>query len=413
MESPLRYQRWATGTVPDYPEVTDSLDTYALHDMWAPWIDLSIRPITHTAIRNVHHLGLPWSTGTAPDDDDPFGRPWFAILHAGGLRQWVIGQVRRPDLLTDDAAGDEADSDGMRRLRADLARPFADLRPIEQLRLVALLASLTASERLLDLPDPVGTDPITQHLRYERARALHQWDATNPGYAAVYADLAETAVEPALRVMSAAKVIAHAIRVDRRTEAAAPWLAIGARTLADLSGLPLWQEAMVASRYHRAAALYFHRTGQAAQTVATLKLAADANAVLSGLGLDNPVIAQLWREDRRIILESTVKSRIGTDPDSLREAREELDALDPAYPSSQFFLGELFRRAGRLAEAARHFERSGQGGGVRGAMSAFRAYECYLELGDRAAAARCLRLLHDLDPAVNFAAYAADAPTTG
>ncbi len=406
MESPLRYRRRTTAGLPDFQGTTRSLDPAQLRETWAPWVDLSLSPRTHTAIRNAHFLGLPWSAATDSQGDELLDRPWFAILHAGGLRSWVLAQARIPDFLSGKEQQNDAEvPEPMLRLREDLARPLTDFTPLRRLTLVALMAAMTSSEQLRAVPDPAGTDPLTQHLRYERARALHQWDAANPEYAGVYADLAHHAVEPALRVMAAGKMIAHTIRVNRSTDEASEWVETGRRALGDLTTGPAWLIHLVTSRYHRAAALYFHKTKHREQTTAALASASEEDENLHRAAGENLLIAQLARENRRIILESTVKSRIGAAPDSIAQACAELDELDPAYPSSQFFLGELHYRAGAVEQAAGHFERGGRGGAVRGAMSAFRAYECRAELGDAAGARRCLDLLHDLDPAADVAGY--------
>ena len=399
----LPYERKA-----GWPEFgpAEELDTVALQRMWLPYITFNSDETTHVIVKNAWVI---WQYVAHIHREDMLARPWTAVIPAPGLRPWVLGQGRATDLL----GGQGGD---------DSPTPMAELRDcweewlygpdmLRRLQMTSLLASMTCTVPITETvdPGPETTDPVGQHFRLIRSAVLHVRYPDNPENVAVMEHYARHAVEPALRTVATVQVVQHALRVERDWEMAAKWLSYGHTTLDALGEHPRWLSSLIASRFHRVNALYHFQRRDTETTAQSLEAAVAADDAVHAEVGDDPILIHLWLENRRTLLESMVKNQIGRDPAHVEDQVRELGEIEPHFAESRFFVGELYARAGQPDRAAVHFRNAAIGGGGRAPAGAFRAYQCYQELGDAEAAARCLQLTYELDPLIELDRYLADA----
>jgi hypothetical protein len=381
------------------PEV---LDVHALRKMWLPWSSLEADDTSHVVARNSHVI---WTMVRHRHAEDILARPWMSMYASGGLRALVIGQLRVVDHLAVEAAGVPS---AIKEFRETWPEWLAGPQPLRQLQATALLGTLTATSPLLGTPepDPSRPDPVFQHYCYERAKAIRVRDLRHAPSASVMRYLAKHGVEPAIRMLAIIHLLTYAIRVEGNPADAEAWRTRGVELMSRFDVRQEWLALLLEDRFHRVDALYHVKRGDddRAQEALTSALAADGK--LRGLVADSPILTHVWEECHRLLLDITVRfhARQGT-PEAATEFIAELDKVEPHYPESRSAVGELYAASGRLPEAARNFEDAAAGGSVHGAIAAFRAYETYRSLDDRASAERSLRLLADLDPAADIERY--------
>jgi hypothetical protein len=382
---------------PEFAEAKE-LDTAALQRMWLPYITFSCAETTHVIVKNAY---VTWQHVARLPRDDLLARPWTAVIPAPGLRPWVLGQARAADHL----GGEDGDaSTPMAELREVWEKWLYGPDMLRRLQMTSLLASMTCTVPITETvdPGPDVTDPVSQHFRLMRAAVLHVRYPTDRHNVEIMEHHAHHACEPVLRTVATVQVIQHALRVERDWDTAARWLDHGYTTLDALAEHPPWLAHLVESRFHRVAALYHYQRKEAERTAPALELAVAADARLRAVAGDHPILTHLWLENRRTLLESMVKNQFGRDPAAVGEQVSELDRIEPHFAESRFFIGELYARAGQLDKAAAHFRSAAVGGGGRAPAGAFRAFQCYRELGDSDAAARCLQLTYELDPLIEL-----------
>ncbi|MCX5071096.1 hypothetical protein OHA84_35985 [Streptomyces sp. NBC_00513] len=378
------------------------LDVSALQSMWLPWITLESDPASHLLALNA---SLTWHQSRKRDAADTLSRPWFSTYAAGGLRPWVLGQARAADQIGSDVELSPA----MAELRETWHEELHGASPLRRLQATAVLGSLTASLPLLEAPrpNPESPDPLEQHYCYEHSRVVRQRDLHHEPSVSALRILSNKATEPALRLLVTVSFAGHVLRKESDFVRVDEELARAERMLGQLDVHEPWLAALVTSRFHRMKALRSWRMEERDTTLLDLRSTRDADKALAAEAekSGDELIRHLWQENHRLLLEVTVKNQVGHDPDEIADVIAEIDKIEPHYAESQYYIGEVFAQAGRLSEAADHFVRSAQGGEARGAVGAFRAYECQRELGDRESAIECLDLLEDLDPAADAQAY--------
>ncbi|MFF3400385.1 hypothetical protein ACFYW6_17880 [Streptomyces sp. NPDC002659] len=376
------------------------LDTSAMQRMWLPWITLEADPESHLLARNAH---LAWHHTRNVDPDDILARPWTTTYAAAGLRTWILGQARAADQI---GGKDIELSEPMAEFRGAWQVALESGEPLRQLQMTSVLGNLTTSAPLVNTPqpDPSVKDPLLQHYCYEHSKVLRQRDATHAPSLAAMEYLAENALEPALRLLAAINLVVHVLRIQQQVDGAAPWVAHGEALLGKVQSHERWLALLTESRFHRLIALYHWRQGQRAETEERLGLCKASDDLLrKEVEADgSPVLRHLWMENHRLLLEVTIKKNIGSAPALVADEVQELDRLEPYYPDSQYFIGEMYARGGSLAVGADHFLKAAACGDIRGAMAAHRAFECFRELGDTDSAQNSLEILRDLDPAVDL-----------
>ncbi|KPI16989.1 hypothetical protein OK074_1782 [Actinobacteria bacterium OK074] len=392
----LPYRRNVSGGEFAAPRV---LDVDALRRMWQPWITMTSEESTHLLARNASVI---WHHVCPTDPDDVLARPWTAMYGSGGLRRFVVGQARTSDHLAEPTTDCPP---AMAEFRATWSGWLHGDDPLRRLQAVALLGTLTATLPVLDTPEPDVRrgGPVHQHYCYERAKAIRSRDTGHAPSDAVMEYLARHADEPAVRMLATISMVAVSIRLRRSPQSAAGWLRHGESLLPELAAHhPAWLGLLLQTRFYRVAALDHATREEGDAALAALRRASDAGRGLRDVVGDSPVLHHLWLETHRLLLESRVKYQVGRgDPQDVLEAVAELDVIEPHYPESRLPIGELHAGVGNLKEAAVAFEQAAAGGEIRGAVAAYRAYECHRELGDTDRARRSLDLLHDLDPAAD------------
>jgi hypothetical protein len=381
------------------PEV---LNVDALRKMWLPWSSLETADSSHVLAKNSYVI---WTVVRHKDADDILARPWVSMYASGGLRSFVIGQLRGVDHLATEAAGVPPT---IKEFRETWPEWVAGTTPLRQLQATAMLGTLTATSPLLGTPepDPSRPDPVFQHYCYERAKAIRMRDLHHAPSVSVMNYLAEHAVEPAIRMLAVIHLLTYAIRIEGSMESAEAWRTRGVKLLSGLDAHPEWLALLIEDRFHRIDALYHVRRGDNDRAQEALSSALVVDGKLRGAVAGSPLLRYVWEECHRLLLDISVRfhSRQGT-PEAAAEFVAELDEIEPYYPDSRSAVGELYAASGRLPEAGRNFENAAAGGSIHGAVAAFRAYETYRRLDDRTSAERSLRLLADLDPAADTEQY--------
>lgn len=397
----LQYSRDESPSLARFVEAPDTtLDTNWLGVVWRPMVDLSTSPYTPVKVRNILHLQRMLGGGGAVET-----RPWFAILSVSGLRV----QALRHSGLTAYHCDDPAQlpiplrSPGWQRL-VEAMDAWDSLSTLDRTRVVALLNQLTMQRAVLGLVGRVkasARDRDEEHLLYETTRAVHRLAPKERIGPEVFTLLAEEGRDAGLRVLASAQIIAHEVRVNREVTSALRWVTHGEEQLGRLRGeVAPWLEALVASRFHRAAALAAFRGKDWSGAQYHLSSAKEQDEVLHELA-DDMLTRQLADENRKILLESLLKAATAA-PQPTEEVDEfagALLSLDPFDPDSHLVVGDARVAQGRIEEAAHHYEDAGQLGTLLGALGQYRAGCCWEFLGREHRALRAFCRTIEMDPA--------------
>ncbi|AEV81268.1 hypothetical protein ACWT_0256 [Actinoplanes sp. SE50] len=377
------------------------LDVAALRDMWLPWISMEAAPTTHVVARNSY---LTWTYVCRTDSADIFARPWLSMYASGGLRAFVLDQARAVDHLQQE----ESCPAEMKELRDTWLGWLHGDDVLRRLQATALLGTLTTTLPLIgtDDPDPAVADPVHQHWCYERAKAIRARDLGHAPSAATMEYLAESAIEPAIRMLALVHLITYGIRFGMESDRVGGWVEQAGAVVPALAEHPHWLGLTVENRLQRVLALRYARQNDDAAVRRTLARAVELDRALAAYADDSILLRSLSTEIHRLLLD--VQVRYETKCGTLATAAPmiaELDRIEPHYPDSRSAIGALYAANDLPDRAAAQFEQAAAGGSVLGAIAAFRAFECHRLAGDRDGAERSLLLLADLDPAADIGRY--------
>ncbi|OUD03676.1 hypothetical protein [Streptomyces swartbergensis] len=374
------------------------LDTVRLQRIWSAWFTL-----TPT-------VGGPLCAESTPlllallRDETLDVLPHCSLILQGDARSWLARQTRA-DAFLGRTPAEVAASTGLEgwRFLSDQVAAWAHQSVPRRAVLIRLLTQLGFYGPAWELAEKGAgsAHPASDYLDYEVARALRQHlrDSTTP--ADSFARLATDGRTPSLRVLSCTQLISILLRDRDGERGSGYWTSYGEALLPLLAEEDPWVHALTLSRYWRAAA--FHRltgkdTDGARQAMDTASAADEEAGRLAAT-------SQQWhcaRENTRLLMDVTVKAGTAVfSADHVTQSAQRLLELDGNEPSARYFLAAWLQRTGDLKGAAEEFERGARLGALRGAGSAYRAVQCYQELGDEDAVARTTRLLLELDPAAH------------
>ncbi|MEU6669809.1 hypothetical protein [Streptomyces sp. NPDC046727] len=381
------------------------LDVVGLRDAWLPWISLQDHPTASYLGRNAVKA---WERTRRTDPGDLLARPWLSTIAAGGLRKFVLAQARTPDLL---ARADGPFPPPLREFRDVWQEWLTGDDPLRRLQATSILGALTATLPVARTEDPdlADGDLIHQHYCFERAKVLRIRDPEDAHAEALLEEVARRAAEPVIRTMATINVLWYMLRFGIRQDTMPSWVEYGVAQLPALHAEhPVWLSQVIASRFHRLKALFHVRQGDDTAVLAALEEATTADEEARADAQADPDSAYVWAEGHGLLLNAKMRyqTRRKGDPDEIADIVAELERTDPNSSTQRYAIGDLYAAAGRLPEAADHFERTAQIGTVLGATAAFQAYQCHAETGDTEGAHRSLLLLADLDPSADVDHYA-------
>ncbi|MFD8015284.1 hypothetical protein [Streptomyces sp. NPDC058955] len=375
------------------------LDTVRLRRVWSAWFAL-----TPT-------VGGPLCAESTPllltllRDEKQDVLPHCSLILQGDARSWLARQARADEFLgrTPAEVAESTGLEGWRFLSDQVAR-WADQSVPRRAVLLRLLTQLGFEGLACELAerDAEPAHPAADHLAYEAARARRQHLRGSTVPTDDFARLATDGRTPSLRILSTTQLISILLRDRDGERGSGYWAAYGEELLPLLAESDPWVRALTLSRYWRAAAFH-HLTGKDTDRARrAMETAFAAGEEAEGLA----ATSQEWhsaRENTRLLMDVTVKAGTSVfSADFVADATRELLRLDPDEPSASYFVAARMQRAGELREAAAEFERGARLGALRGAGSAYRAVQCFQELGDEDAVARTSRLLLELDPAAQL-----------
>lgn len=379
-----------------FPRVTGAPDIacnrMALY--WRPIVDLTDTPRAPMRLAMIR----PVSEWIA---DPRSGRvSWFSRIGVAGLRSQVVRHAG----LTEYDVREPADLPTHLRTPAwqrlvDALDEFDDLDPHTRALVVFQLAQLTFcyyAKRLTGVVAPIG-EPGHDHYAYQVAR-VH---VRIPGHAAeampVLEELTANRHDPELAMLAAAQGVGQAVRSLKDVGLGLRFEQAAQPALARASG---WHGHLALSRYHRAVALLRINERRPADMRAEMRSAWHHHEEVVAAAPDDEVARMVVVENRRILVESEVKSVFRVDEEEthrrLRAWAEELTRLDPYCVEALLVAGDGYAVAGDWATAAHWYTRAGELGTTAGANGWYRAAQCFDHLGDRDSAAnamgRCLEL---------------------
>lgn len=387
----------------DFPPPVE-LDTVRLQRIWSAWFTL-----TPT-------VGGPLCAESTPlllallRDHTREVVPYCSLILQGDARSWLVRQARN-DAFLGQSPAQVAEQTGLEawRFLSDQVAAWADQSVSRRAVLLRLLTQLGFYNLACELAEkePGLADPARDHLDYEIARALRQHLRGTETPADTFARVATGGRVPSLRVLASTQLISILLRDRDGERGSGYWTSYGEALLPLLSEEAPWVRELTLSRYWRAAA--FHQI--AGKDVEAARAAMEA-AVTAGDEAERlAATSQQWHaavENTRLLMDVTVKAGPAVfTTDRLGAAARRLLDLDGNEPSARFFVAAWRQRQGDLQGAAVEFERGAQLGALRGPGCAYRAVQCYQELGDEEAADRATRLLLELDPAAEVPKRAA------
>jgi tetratricopeptide (TPR) repeat protein len=383
---PVRIERRYTRSDPRgrFPGITGApdIDANRVALYWRPLLDLAGSRLAPMRLAMMAPVTGWLATG------EPGRVCWFSRIGVVGLRDQVLRhagldgyQAHRPQDLPA-----ELRSDGWQVL-VDALDGFDGLDPYLRALVVFQLAQLTMGQYAARLTGVVAPrdEPGHDHYAYQAARAYSR----APGRSGP--------AMPVFEVLAAAQGVGQAVRNLGDAALAARFEELG-RRVAPVPGS--WHDHLARSRFHRAVALLRIVRRQPAGMRDELEEAWRQHREAAALAPDDEVSRSVVVENRRIIIESEIKSKHRVDepdvPDQLRAWARELAGIDPYCVEARLVVGDAYLAAGDVADAARWYARAGELGTSAGANGWYRAGQCHHHLGDRDAAltamGRCLEL---------------------
>ena len=181
-----------------------------------------------------------------------------------------------------------------------------------------------------------------------------------------------------------------------------------ATLLPSLADTEPWLRALTVSRFWRAASFQYMTDKDTAATRSALDSAIEAGQEAEELAATAQQ-RHAARENTRLLLDVTVKAGTNVSPaEHVDRAAEQLLQIDGNEPSARYFVAAWQYRKGDVRQAAENYELGARVGSLRGAGAAYKAVQCWQELGDEERAERATRLLLELDPAAHLPG--SDAP---
>jgi tetratricopeptide (TPR) repeat protein len=364
---------------------------------WRPLIDFVDSPLAAIRLRNI-----PFLAKTVVDEDGSLS--WFSILKPPKDRSRLLAQARLtqydfPAVCTLD---EEPSRSVWTRISAVLDAP-EDVEPAQAQKVVALLNQLS-------LPDVVAerirrvrltADPAQQALAYEVARAAARCRPDAESAQRVLAWLSAKATDPLQRGAAVVQRIAGSLRFGGSATTQVDALVVEHMPLVEeLAEDATWRGALVSSRLRRALGLYFVKRRELDRAEDAVERALAFNELVDRRD-DSDLVRQLAAEDRKIILESSLKLAAfapAPDAEEVERRAEALAVHDPYCVHTWLCGGEAWAAVGELRRAAAAYEEAGELGSVAGAIGWYRAAQCWEQLAQPNESFRCLRRCVALDP---------------
>lgn len=367
----------------------------ALH--WRPIIDLADGPFPPMRLSFVKPVA-DWLA-------DPAQARWpqFAMIAVSGLRHQVVRHAGLPAYDCEDPAdlAPELRTGRWQRLVEAIAA-FHDLDFMRRTLTVFQLTQLSLCRFAITLAGRVEATGDVDNDTY--AHMMGRVYARYPdGYKVavpLFQRLAERATDPVLALQACFQGMGHTLRNPVDLQVAVDLEAKGRELVRDGVG-DSWLASLAKSRFHRAVALLRLRQkdpeGMAGEIETTH---AHSDAAIAAAA--DPIDAEVALENRRIIIESQIKAaarvpsyKAAVDVGALCE---ELADIDGYCLYTRRVLAEGYTALGDLATAATWYVRAGELGTAAGALSWFRAAECYERLGDGWSALNAMAHCLALDP---------------
>ncbi len=380
-----------------FPRLADApgIDANRMALYWRPLIDLT--PTRRAPMR----LAM---TGPVADwiaEARPGRVSWFSRIGVNGLRSQVVRHAGLDgyDAREPGALDSQLRTPAWQRL-VDALDGFVGLDPYTKALVVFHLAQLTFhyyARRLTGgLVWPTG-EPGHDHYAYQVARVHVRLPDHGAEAMPVLEVLTANRHDPGLAVLAAAQGVGQAIRSLQDVALAQRFERAGQAASAAATG---WHGHLARSRLHRAVALLRIAQRQPVGMREQLRLAWEQHEATASTAPADAVSASIVVENRRILIESEIKSTFRVDEDEthlrLRAWAEELERIDPYCVEALLVAGDGHAVAGDWATAARLYTRAGELGTGAGATGWFRAAQCYDRIGDHDAAVdamgRCLEL---------------------
>ncbi len=234
----------------------------------------------------------------------------------------------------------------------------------------------------------------------EVARARYAASLSSDDAARAFVHVAQDAAwAPRARVGAAIRLVAHHCRTAHDVEAAARWVDVAERLLAEHDdGSAPWT--LYRSHLDRARALHDWRRRDAAAMWAHLSDArAAARALQASAESGAPAAAALHAE--RLVLEAELKAFLGrpvaADPARAEEVAHRIVEIDPADPYANLAAGDTAWVLGADDDAVERLGRAADAGTLAGALAAHRLAVALDELGRATEAERWHVVARDLD----------------
>jgi tetratricopeptide (TPR) repeat protein len=381
----------------DFPP-PDVLDVTELCRHWLSWLELT--KANPSPIRSRHAV---WLARMLTGEDELIAPNWFSTVSVTSARYQVVRQARAEKYLCTEPAG----LAGRCRLPrwqelVDRLTSWDEQDVSHRIVVVGLLTQLGFHRQVVRLVGELSmtpSDPFQQQLAYEVCRAAYQLNRSSQVPFEVFEWLAQCAVRPALRTLSALQLVSARARNGRDHALTSRWLAAATATAANLDEEPAWLAHLVRSRYHRAAALHYLTERNLTQVTVHMSAALDHDDALAELA-DQPLQVHYQQENRSLVLEAFLKLDLLVDrPVAPTDAVRQLSELDPLDPEPGYAIGAHHASRGDWLAAAGAFWKVAQSGTVRGAMAACAAGQCLERLSRVKAARTAYQLTLDLDPA--------------
>ncbi len=379
------------------------LDTTALRSVWDAWFGL-----LPTVDGPLCAAGTPLLLAMLRDTDDGEVLPHCSLILQGDARSWLVRQARADEFLGDSPKAVAA-STGLEPWRFFSAQveEWADQTVPRRAVLIRLLTQLGFYRQAVAL-GAEGDHPAADHLTYETGRAQRQHLRDTNTAAGTFAKLATEGSVASLRILSCTQLISILLRDRRGERGSGYWAEYGRRLLPSLADTEPWLRALTVSRFWRAASFQYMTDKDTAATRSALDSAIEAGQEAEELAATAQQ-RHAARENTRLLLDVTVKAGTNVSPaEHVDRAAEQLLQIDGNEPSARYFVAAWQYRKGDVRQAAENYELGARVGSLRGAGAAYKAVQCWQELGDEERAERATRLLLELDPAAHLPG--SDAP---
>jgi hypothetical protein len=384
---------WTDLTFPPAVE----LGAEALRSVWDAWF--SLHP---TVDGPLCAASTPLLLAMLRDTGDGDVLPHCSLILQGDARSWLVRQARADEFLGDSPKAVAA-STGLEpwRFLSDQVEGWEQQPVPRRAVLIRLLTQLGFYEQAVAL-GAEGDHPAADYLAYEAGRAQRQYFRDSDEATDAFAKLATDGRVTSLRILSCTQLISILLRDRDGERGGGYWAEYGERLLPSLADTEPWLRALTVSRFWRAASFQYMTNKDTAATRAALDTATEAGQEAEELAATAQQ-RHAARENTRLLLDVTVKA--GTKINSAEHvdrAAEQLLRIDGNEPSARYFVAAWLYRKGDVRQAAENYELGAQTGALRGAGAAYKALQCWRELGDEQRAERAARLLLELDPAARL-----------